>query len=56
MDPESKDSAETQRRQQFLEDVAAAFASLRADATEWEDVVAERAAWDVTLLDGLTSR
>ncbi len=47
------DAVEVLRRQTFLEQLSADFASLRADATEWKKVEAERRAWDVTLTDGL---
>ena len=40
-------------RETFLEQVNAAYAKLRADAKHWQAVESERAAWDVTLTDGL---
>src|SRR5687768_14878203 len=48
-----EDAVEELRRQTFLEQLNADFASLRADATEWKKVEAERKAWDVPLADGL---
>jgi hypothetical protein len=38
---------------QFWEAVNAGYAALRADATAWQQVEAERKLWDATLLDGL---
>ncbi len=40
------------RRKVFFEEVNAAFARLKADPTAWEEEIAERAEWDVTLADG----
>ena len=48
-----EDAVEVLRRQTFLEQLSADFGSLRADATEWKKVEAERKAWDATLADGL---
>ena len=48
-----EDAVEALRRQRFLEQVNAAYASLRADPKAWRAVEAEREAWDVTLADGL---
>jgi hypothetical protein len=47
------EAVESLRRQRFLEQVNAAYATLRADARAWEAVENERRAWDVTLPDGL---
>jgi hypothetical protein len=47
------EAVESLRRQRFLEQVNAAYASLRADAREWEAVENERREWDGTLPDGL---
>lgn len=47
------EAVEALRRQRFLEQVNAAYASLRADPQTWEAVEAERRAWDATLTDGL---
>jgi hypothetical protein len=41
------------RRKQFLDGLNADFARLRRDAQAWQQEVAEREAWDVTLADGL---
>ena len=40
-------------RRQFLEEVNAAFAALRADPDAWREELAERAEWDATLMDGI---
>jgi predicted DNA-binding protein len=48
------EAIESYRRQQLLEEANAAFAALRADKEAWEAEQEERAAWDVTLEDGLT--
>ena len=44
---------EAYRRQRFLEEVNAAYASLRQDPEVWAAVEEERAEWDSTLTDGL---
>ena len=44
---------EQYRRQQFLQECHAAYATLQADPEAWEDYRKELAAWDVTLMDGL---
>jgi len=49
------EAVETLRRQRFLEQVNAAYASLRDDPRAWEDVEAERSTWDVALADGLVA-
>ena len=49
------EAVEALRRQRFLEQVNAAFASLKADARAWEAVEKERREWDVTLPDGLSA-
>jgi hypothetical protein len=49
-----EEAVETLRRKRFLEEVNAAYASLRADAKAWAAVERERREWDRTLLDGLT--
>lgn len=41
------------RREQFLDECDRAYARLSADPKEWAEELAERAAWDVTLADGL---
>jgi hypothetical protein len=47
------EAVEALRRQRFLEQVNAAYATLRADPRTWKAIEAERRAWDVTLPDGL---
>ncbi len=37
----------------FWEETNAAYAALRADASAWNEELAERAIWDATLMDGL---
>lgn len=41
------------RRQRILEQINADYAALRADPEAWAEELAERAAWEVTLADGL---
>jgi predicted transcriptional regulator len=41
------------RRQTFLKKLAGDFATLRGDERAWAEEVAERKAWDNTLMDGL---
>jgi hypothetical protein len=41
------------RRNRFLEGLNADFAALRANPDAWAGEQEERAAWDVTLADGL---
>ena len=40
-------------RQCFLEGLSADFATLRGDPKKWDEELAERAAWDAALTDGL---
>lgn len=47
------EAVEALRRQRFLEQVNAAYATLRADPRTWAAIESERRAWDVTLSDGL---
>ena len=47
------EAVEALRRQRFLEQLNAAYATLRADPRAWEAIESERRAWDVTLPDGL---
>lgn len=47
------EAVEALRRQRFLEQLNAAYATLRADPRAWEEIERERRAWDVTLPDGL---
>ena len=46
-------AVEAFRREQFLDECDRAYARLRADPKAWAEELAERAAWDVTLADGL---
>jgi predicted DNA-binding protein len=47
------EAIESYRRQLFLQEANAAFARLRADEDGWASEKEERAAWEVTLSDGL---
>jgi predicted transcriptional regulator len=47
------EAVEALRRQRFLEQVNAAYATLRDDPRTWEEIEAERREWDTTLADGL---
>lgn len=42
-----------QRRQQVLAEINQGYAALRADAEAWQAELAQRAAWEATLQDGL---
>lgn len=44
---------ERYRREVFLQRVNDGFARLRADPVAWQEELAEREEWDVTLGDGL---
>jgi predicted transcriptional regulator len=46
---------EEYRRQVFWQQTNQAFAALRNDPELWQKELAERAVWDVTLLDGIES-
>jgi hypothetical protein len=46
-------TVESYRREQFHAEFDAAYARLRADPVAWEEELAERAVWEVTLADGL---
>ena len=48
------EAVETLRRKRFLEEVNAAYASLRSDSKAWAAIEQERREWDGTLLDGLS--
>jgi predicted transcriptional regulator len=48
-----EDAVERYRRERFFADLHAAYARLRADQTAWREELAERAALDGTLADGL---
>ncbi len=44
---------ELYRRQLFLSEVNAGYASLRQDPQAWSEIAEERSEWDATLADGL---
>jgi predicted transcriptional regulator len=46
-------AVEEYRREQFMKEVNAAYAALRADPEAWADWQKELAVWDATLMDGL---
>ena len=46
-------AVENYRREQFYAELDAAYARLQADPVAWEEELAERAVWGVTLADGL---
>jgi predicted transcriptional regulator len=46
-------AVESYRREQFDAEFDAAYARLQADPVAWEEELAERALWEVTLADGL---
>ena len=46
-------AVENYRREQFFAELDAAYERLQADPVAWEDELAERAEWEVTLADGL---
>jgi predicted transcriptional regulator len=48
-----EEALEVYRRQQILLATNAAYAALRANETAWNNLVAEHAAWDDALADGL---
>lgn len=47
------EAVELYHRKLLLDKANAAFAALKADSQAWKEEQEERAAWDVTLLDGL---
>ena len=47
------EAVETLRRERFWKEFNAEYAALRADPVAWAEELAERAAWDGTLMDGL---
>jgi hypothetical protein len=49
------EAVEALRQQPFLEQVNAAYATLRSDPRAWEEVESERRGWAVTLGDGLVA-
>ena len=44
---------ENYRRQKFLDDANAAFATLKSNPKAWKEELEERKLWDLTLNDGL---
>ena len=46
-------AVEAYRRQRILTRTNEAYAALRANANLWQEEQEERAAWDITLSDGL---
>lgn len=46
-------AVEAYRRQRMMELANEQYAALRADPEVWAEILAERAVWDVTLMDGL---
>jgi len=46
------EAADALERRLFFDAYAARYAELRADPAGWSEVLAERAEWDTTLLDG----
>ncbi len=46
-------AVEAYRRQFLLEETNNAFAALRRDPVAWQDEQMERAAWDITIADGI---
>ena len=46
-------AVEHYRREKFLRDANADYATLRTNSPAWAEELAERELWDVTLLDGL---
>jgi hypothetical protein len=47
------EAVEELRRKQFFEELNAAYARLKSDPKQWKEELAERAAWEATLRDGL---
>ncbi len=47
------EAVEHYQRDKFLDEVNAAYATLRNDPKAWKEEQAERALWDKTLADGL---
>ena len=47
------DAVESYRRQRMIEDTNTRYEVLRQNSDAWAQVQSERAAWDVTLADGL---
>lgn len=49
------EAIEHYQRDKFLDEVNAAYATLRSDSKAWQEEQAERALWDKTLADGIQS-
>ena len=49
-------AVEHYRRDKFLDEVNAAYSTLRSDPKGWKAELAERALWDKTLADGLNDK
>jgi AbrB family looped-hinge helix DNA binding protein len=47
---------DSELRRRWLQETNAAYADLRADPAAWQAELAERAAWDATLMDGLDAQ
>jgi hypothetical protein len=47
------EAIEQYQRDKFLDQMNAAYASLKSNAKSWKDEEAERALWDRTLQDGI---
>ena len=50
------EAIEHYQRDKFLDEVNAAYASLRSDPKAWKEEQAERALWDKILADGLNDK
>jgi predicted DNA-binding protein len=50
------EAIEHYQRDKFLDEVNAAYATLRNDPKAWKEEQAERALWDKTLADGLNDK
>jgi hypothetical protein len=51
--PDLDHAIERYRRDKFLDDVNAAYASIRRERQAWNEEPAERSLWDKSLKDGL---
>lgn len=49
------EALEAFHRERLLDDINAAFATLKRDGGAWREEQAERTAWDGTAADGMTS-
>jgi predicted DNA-binding protein len=50
------EAIEHYQRDKFLDEVNAAYATLRNDAVAWKEELAERALWDNAIADGLNHK